>query len=76
MIKGRLTVPKQSAKGLVLAAQQSATRLLEGVWLTPDRRAAVQGDLGALEGLLNKLQNGRRLMEGARKKSCPARAPT
>ncbi len=44
-------VPKQSAKGLVLAAQQSATRLLEEVWLSPDERAAVQGDLGALEGM-------------------------
>jgi len=49
-------VPKQSAKGLVLAAQQSAARLLEEVWLSPDERAAVQGDLGALEGMLKKLR--------------------
>ena len=50
-------IPKQSAKGLVLAAQQSATRLLEEVWLSPDERAAVEGDVAALEGMLAKLQN-------------------
>ena len=50
-------VPKQSAKGLILAAQQSAGRLLEEVWLSPDERAAVEGDVAALNGMLGKLQD-------------------
>lgn len=50
-------IPKQSAKGLVLAAQQSAVRLLEEVWLSPDERAAVEGDVAALGGMLAKLQD-------------------
>lgn len=50
-------IPKQSAKGLVLAAQQSATRLLEEVWLSPDERAAVEGDVAAMNGMLAKLQD-------------------
>lgn len=49
-------VPKQSAKGMVLAAQQSAARLLEEVWLSPDERAAVEGDV-ALDGMLAKLRD-------------------
>ncbi len=50
-------VPKQSAKGLILAAQQSAGRLLEEVWLSPDERAAVEGDVAALNGMLGKLRD-------------------
>ncbi len=50
-------VPKQSAKGLILAAQQSAGRLLEKVWLSPNERAAVEGDVAALNGMLGKLRN-------------------
>jgi integrase len=50
-------VPKESAKGLVLAAQESAARLLEEVWLSPDERAAVEGDLKSLDGMLAKLRN-------------------
>lgn len=50
-------VPKQSAKGLILAAQQSAERLLEEVWLSPDERAAVEGDVAALDGMLGKLRD-------------------
>jgi integrase len=50
-------IPKRSAKGLVLAAQQSAVRLLEEVWLSPDERAAVEGDVEALNGLLLKLKD-------------------
>jgi len=50
-------VPKQSAKGLILAAQQSAGRLLEEVWLSPDEQAAVEGDVAALNGMLGKLQD-------------------
>lgn len=50
-------VPKQSAKGLILTAQQSAGRLLEEVWLSPDERAAVEGDVAVLGGMLGKLQD-------------------
>lgn len=50
-------VPKESAKGVVLAAQRSATRLLEEVWLSPDERAAVEGDMAALDGMLAKLRD-------------------
>ncbi len=49
-------VPKQSARGVVIAAKASAARLLEEVWLSPDERAAVEGDITALEGMLTKLQ--------------------
>jgi len=52
-----LNVSKQSAKGQALDAQQSAARLLEEVWLSPDERAAVEGDVAALNGMLGKLQN-------------------
>ncbi len=50
-------IPKQSAKGQALDAQQSAARLLEEVWLSPDERAAVEGDVAALNGMLGKLQD-------------------
>ncbi|MGO9237210.1 MAG: tyrosine-type recombinase/integrase [Methylocella sp.] len=50
-------VPKQSAKGLVLDAQGSATRLLEEVWLSPGERAAVEGDVEKLKELLAKLRD-------------------
>ena len=47
-------VPKESAKGLVIAARASAGRLLEEVWLSPEERAAVEGDVAAMEGMLAK----------------------
>ena len=50
-------IPKPSAKGVVLAAQQAANRLLEEVWLSPEERDAVSGDVEALEGMLNKLRD-------------------
>lgn len=50
-------IPKASAKGQALEAQRSAARLLEEVWLSPDERVAVEGDLTALEGMLAKLQD-------------------
>lgn len=50
-------IPKSSAKGQALEAQRSATRLLEEVWLSPDERVAVEGDVTALEGMLAKLQD-------------------
>ena len=50
-------IPKASAKGQALEAQRSAARLLEEVWLSPDERVAVEGDVTALEGMLAKLQD-------------------
>ncbi|MEJ5118637.1 site-specific integrase [Gluconobacter cerinus] len=50
-------IPKPSAKGVVLTAQQAANRLLEEVWLSPEERDAVSGDVEALEGMLNKLRD-------------------
>jgi Phage integrase family len=50
-------VPKSSARGQALEAQRSAARLLEEVWLSPDERAAVEGDVTALQGMLAKLQD-------------------
>jgi len=50
-------IPKPSAKGVVLAAQQAANRLLEEVWLSPEERDAVSGDVEALSGMLNKLRD-------------------
>ena len=50
-------VPKPSARGQALEAQRSAARLLEEVWLSPDERAAVEGDVTALQGMLAKLQD-------------------
>ena len=50
-------IPKGSAKGQALEAQRSAARLLEEVWLSPDERVAVEGDVAALQGMLAKLQD-------------------
>lgn len=50
-------VPKQSAKGMVLAAHQSTAKLLEEVWLSPDERKAVEGDVAALDSMLAKLRD-------------------
>jgi integrase len=50
-------VPKLSSKGLMLDAQISAVRLLEEVWLSPDERAAVEGDVEKLNTLLTKLRD-------------------
>ncbi len=41
----------------MLDAQISAVRLLEEVWLSPDERAAVEGDVEKLNTLLTKLRD-------------------
>jgi integrase len=50
-------LPKSSAKGAALAAQSSLTRLLEEVPLSPDERAAVEGDAIKLDRLLARLRD-------------------
>ena len=50
-------LPKSSAKGMVVEARASVTRLLEEVPLSPDERAAAEGDVTALDGMLAKLQD-------------------
>ena len=41
----------------MIAAKASAARLLEEVCLSPDERAAVEGDVAALGGMLAKLRD-------------------
>ena len=50
-------LPKSSAKGAALAARSSLTRLLEEVPLSPDERAAVEGDADKLDRLLVRLKD-------------------
>jgi integrase len=50
-------LPKSSAKGAALAARSSLTRLLEEVPLSPDERAAVEGDAINLDRLLARLRD-------------------
>jgi integrase len=50
-------LPKSSAKGAALAARSSLTRLLEEVPLSPDERAAVDGDAIKLDRLLARLKD-------------------
>ncbi len=56
------------ARGVAVEARTSATRLLEEVPLSPDERAAAEGDVAALDGMLAKLRevpalDGRTLQE-------------
>ncbi len=50
-------LPKVSAKGMAVEALASVTRLLEEVPLSPDERAAAEGDMAALDGMLAKLRD-------------------
>ena len=50
-------LPKASAKAMAIEALASVTRLLEEVPLSPDERAAAEGDMTALDGMLAKLRN-------------------
>jgi hypothetical protein len=49
-------LPKNSAKAMAIEARASVTRLLEEVPLSPDERAAAEGDMAALDGMLAKLR--------------------
>lgn len=49
-------LPKNSAKAMAVEALTSVTRLLEEVPLSPDERAAAEGDMAALDGMLAKLR--------------------
>jgi len=49
-------LPKTSAKAMAVEALTSVTRLLEEVPLSPDERAAAEGDMAALDGMLAKLR--------------------
>ena len=49
-------LPKNSAKAMAVEARASVTRLLEEVPLSPDERAAAEGDMSALDGMLAKLR--------------------
>ncbi len=50
-------LPKASAKALAVGTRASVTRLLEEVPLSPDERAAAEGDTAALDGMLAKLRD-------------------
>ena len=50
-------LPKNSAKAMAVEARASVTRLLEEVPLSPDERAAAEGDMTALDGMLAKLRS-------------------
>ena len=50
-------LPKASAKAMAVEALTSVTRLLEEVPLSPDERAAAEGDRTALDGMLAKLRD-------------------
>ena len=50
-------LPKDSAKAMAVEARASVTRLLEEVPLSPDERAAAEGDVTALDGMLAKLRD-------------------
>lgn len=50
-------LPKASAEAMAIEALASVTRLLEEVPLSPDERAAAEGDATALNGMLAKLKN-------------------
>jgi hypothetical protein len=50
-------VPKASARADALAVRASITRMLEEVQLSPDERAAVEGDVGKLDSLVAKLRD-------------------
>jgi len=49
-------LPKTSAKAMAVEALTSVTRLLEEVPLSADERAAAEGDMAALDGMLAKLR--------------------
>ena len=49
--------PKTSAKAMAVEALRSVTRPLEEVPLSPDERAAAEGDTAALDGMLAKLRD-------------------
>lgn len=42
---------------MAVEALTSVTRLLEAVPLSPDERAATEGDVAALDGMLSKLRD-------------------
>lgn len=50
-------LPKASAKATAVEARTSVARLLEEVPLSPDERAAAEGDVTALDGMLAKLRD-------------------
>lgn len=50
-------LPKESARAMALEARTSVARLLEEVPLSPDERAAAEGDAAALDGMLAKLEH-------------------
>lgn len=50
-------LPKASARAMAVEAMTSVTRLLEEVPLSPDERAAAEGDMTALDGMLAKLRD-------------------
>jgi hypothetical protein len=50
-------LPKNSAKAMAVEARASVARLLEEVPLSPDERAAAEGDITALNGMLAKLRD-------------------
>jgi hypothetical protein len=70
-------LPKASARAMAVEAMTSVTRLLEEVPLSPDERAAAEGDMTALDGMLAKLRDtpaldGRTPQEIYYAKDCPA----
>jgi hypothetical protein len=48
-------VPKQSSRAELIAAKAGMIRMLEEIPLTDDEKAAVDGDVHAVERLLNRL---------------------
>ena len=50
-------MPKSSAAAAALTARASVTRMLEEVQLSPDERAAAEGDAGKLNSLIARLQD-------------------
>ena len=50
-------LPKALVRGMAVEARASVTRLLEEVSLSLDERAAAEGDVAALDGMLAKLRD-------------------
>jgi hypothetical protein len=48
-------VPKNSAKGQLLATKESINRMLERVYLTEEERAVLKGDREVLNNLVDRL---------------------
>jgi hypothetical protein len=73
-------LPKASARAMAVDAMTSVTRLLEEVPLSPEERAAAEGDMTALDGMLAKLRDapaldGRTPQEIYSAKNCPSELP-